>query len=306
MSQWPRLAPLEVAERPSLAPTLPLPELSVEAEVYTALVCGVRDYATKNAFREAVIGLSGGIDSALTASIAVDALGAKNVVGVAMPTRHSSPDSLHDAQLLASSMGIRLLEIPIDELFQEYLDLLERTSPGGPSELARENVQPRIRGTLLMALSNEHGYLVLTTGNKSETSVGFTTLYGDTAGGFAPLKDVFKSRVYALAAWRNATAHGPWIPDRSITRAPSPELKPNQTDQDILPPYAQLDPILEAYVEEERSIADIVAHGHDEAVVRWVASRVDAAEYKRRQSPPGIKTSERAFGRDRRMPITRG
>lgn len=303
----PRVALRPILRPPSapLAPR-PLPEPLVGLEaVYAALVLGVRDYARKNGFERALIGLSGGIDSALTASIAVDALGADHVLGVAMPTRHTARISVEDAQSLAANLGCQLVTIDIDSLYQHYLDILGATLPSGVSSLTAENVQPRIRGHILMALSNELGALVLTTGNKSETSVGYTTLYGDTAGGFAPLKDVPKTLVYELARWRNARQAGPWIPERSIARPPTAELKPDQTDQEVLPPYELLDPILCAYVEEEKSVAEIVAQGFDETLVRQVAAMVDRAEYKRRQSPPGVKITERAFGRERRMPITK-
>ncbi len=307
----PELTPevhLSVEARPD-RPPLParqVPEvLSGLAEIHAALVLGTRDYATKNSFREAVIALSGGIDSAMTAAIAVDALGPGNVVGVAMPTRFSSPVSLEDARTLADNLGLRLLTVPIDDLFQVYLDTLAPYFEGLTPDVTEENIQPRIRGNILMAFSNKLGYLVLTTGNKSEVSVGYATLYGDMAGGFAPLKDVPKTLVYELARWRNDRAGRPFIPERSITRPPTAELKPDQTDQDVLPPYDVLDAILEAYVEEEKGIAEIVALGHDPKTVARVTAMVDASEYKRRQSPPGVKITERAFGRDRRMPITK-
>jgi len=226
-------------------------------------------------------------------------------VGVTMPTRFSSPASAADAEALAANLAFRLITIPIDELFQANLDVLAPHFEGRPADVTEENLQPRIRGNILMALSNKFGYLVLTTGNKSETSVGYVTLYGDSAGGFAPLKDVPKTLVYALAAWRNGQATGPHIPVHSIERPPSAELRPDQLDVDSLPPYDVLDPILEAYVEDERSIDEIAAMGFDRATVARVARLVDRAEYKRRQSPPGIKITERAFGRDRRMPITK-
>jgi NAD+ synthase (glutamine-hydrolysing) len=306
--EWSWLSPVEGGESSGSALTAPIAEprfLDPDEEVYAALVMGVRDYARKNGFKEAVIGLSGGIDSALTGSIAVDALGAENVVGVAMPSRYSSPASLRDARALTDNMGCRLFEIDVDPLFQRYLDSLAPHLEGRPADSTEENVQSRIRGQLLMALSNRYGFLLLSTGNKSETSVGFATLYGDTAGGFAPLKDVYKTRVYALARFRNAKAAADWIPEHTLTRAPSPELKPDQTDQDVLPPYDVLDRILALYIEDELSVADIAAQGLDWDTVGWVASRVDAAEYKRRQSPPGVKITDRAFGRDRRMPITK-
>ncbi len=290
-------------------PVLDQPAIAVTPEpldeVWAALVLGTRDYVRKNGFPAVVMGLSGGIDSALTAALAVDALGPEAVVGVAMPSRYSSPSSLGDARELAANLGLRLMEIPIDDVFQAYLDTLTPHFEGRPPDVTEENLQPRIRGNYLMALSNKHGWLVLTTGNKSEISVGYSTLYGDTAGGFAPLKDVPKLLVFELARWRNARAGQPWIPEHSLTRVPSAELKPNQTDQDTLPPYELLDPLLELYVEEELGVAEIVARGHERELVERVARLVDRAEYKRRQSPPGVKISGRAFGRDRRMPITR-
>jgi NAD+ synthase (glutamine-hydrolysing) len=220
---------------------------------------------------------------------------------------------LEDARALASNLGFRLLELDIDAVFQAYLDRLDEHLAGRPADSTEENIQSRIRGQLLMALSNRYGWLVLSTGNKSETSVGFATLYGDTAGGFAPLtaggfaplKDVSKTRVFALARWRNARASGPWIPEHTLTRAPSPELAPHQTDQDVLPPYDVLDGILALYVEDELSVDDVAARGYEADTVAWVARRVDGAEYKRRQSPPGVKITDRAFGRERRMPITK-
>jgi NAD+ synthase (glutamine-hydrolysing) len=288
--------------RPALPARPAREELSEEAEVYAALVLGVRDYVRKNGFSTVVLGLSGGIDSALTACIAVDALGAGNVEGVSMPSPYTSPESQRDAEALAKALGVRLQSIPIDDMMHAYDRALAAPFAGRPADATEENVQARIRGNTLMALSNKFGWLVLTTGNKSETSVGYSTLYGDTAGGFALLKDVYKTQVYALARWRNS--RGAVIPENTITRAPSAELKPGQTDQDTLPPYDQLDAILRLYVEEDRSIPEIARLGHDEALVRRVARMVDVAEYKRRQSPPGIKITPRAFGKDRRLPIT--
>jgi len=293
------------AAKPGLPPRAPPEPLDGPAEVYAALVLGTRDYARKNGFQRVVIGLSGGIDSALTAAVAVDALGAENVTGVAMPARYSSASSLADARALADGLGIQLLTVAIDGVFQAYLDLLAPCFGDRPPDVTEENLQPRIRGNILMALSNKFGHLVLTTGNKSELSVGYATLYGDMAGGFAPLKDVPKLTVYALARWRNAQAGGPRIPEHSITRPPSAELRPGQIDQDTLPPYEVLDPIVEAYVEREMSAAEIAALGFDRATVERVARMIDRAEYKRRQSPPGIKITTRAFGRERRMPMTK-
>jgi NAD+ synthase (glutamine-hydrolysing) len=287
----------------------PVPERSTafldrEAEVYAALVTGTRDYVRKNGFRRVVVGLSGGIDSALTAAIAVDALGREGVVGVSMPSPFSSAGTRADARRVAQSLGIEFMTLPITPAYRAFLKTLAAPFEGLKEDVAEENVQARVRGTLLMALSNKFGWLVLTTGNKSETGVGYCTLYGDMAGGFAVIKDVPKTLVYALARWRNARDARPAIPESVIRRAPSAELRPNQTDQDTLPPYEVLDPILEAYVEEDRSLADIVALGYDEATVRQVVSMVDRNEYKRRQAPPGVKITPRAFGRDWRLPIS--
>jgi NAD+ synthase (glutamine-hydrolysing) len=267
--------------------------------VYAALTLGVHDYVVKNGFETVVLGLSGGIDSALTACIAADALGPKQVVGVSMPSPYTSAASLADAEALAKALGIRLQTVPIRDVMAAYEKALAPALDGKPADTTEENLQARIRGNSLMALSNKFGWLVLTTGNKSETSVGYSTLYGDTAGGFAVLKDVYKTQVYALSRWRNARTAV--IPENTLTRPPSAELRPNQTDQDSLPPYDVLDDILRQYVEEDRSIAEITREGHDESLVRRVARMVDLSEYKRRQSPPGIKISPRAFGKDRRL-----
>jgi len=240
----------------------------------------------------------------LTAVIAADALGPEHVVGVAMPTRYSSAHSLEDARQVAENLGIRLLVIPIDDTFQAYLDMLAEVFQGTQPDVTEENIQPRIRGNVLMALSNKFGWLVLTTGNKSEVGVGYATLYGDTAGGFAVIKDIPKTLVYQLARYRNTWEGGPVIPERVFTKAPSAELRPNQRDTDSLPPYEVLDPILRAYVEEDRSLEEIVKLGFDRETVRRVIRMVDQSEYKRRQSPPGIKITHRAFGKDRRLPIT--
>jgi len=288
--------------KPALAERPPRVAQSVEAEVYAALTLGVHDYVVKNGFETVVLGLSGGIDSALTACIAADALGPKQVVGVSMPSPYTSAASLADAEALAKALGIRLQTVPIRDVMAAYEKALAPAFDGKPADTTEENLQARIRGNALMALSNKFGWLVLTTGNKSETSVGYSTLYGDTAGGFAVLKDVYKTQVYALSRWRNARTAV--IPENTLTRPPSAELKPDQTDQDSLPPYDVLDDILRQYVEEDRSIAEITREGHDESLVRRVARMVDLSEYKRRQSPPGIKISPRAFGKDRRLPIT--
>jgi NAD+ synthase (glutamine-hydrolysing) len=295
------LPPPVDAEVPALIqPMLEAPE--PEAEVYKGLVLGVRDYVLKNGFRDVVLGLSGGIDSALTACIAVDALGKDHVIGVTMPSRYSSDETRSDASLLAENLGIRLVTIPIEGPFCASLEALEEAMAGTEPGLAEENLQARIRGNYLMTLSNKFGWLVLTTGNKSELSVGYSTLYGDMAGGFAVIKDVPKTLVYALSRYRNGLC--PAIPDSTISRAPSAELRPDQRDTDSLPPYDVLDGILELYVEQDRSLEEIVRAGYDEATVRRVILMVDRNEYKRRQSPPGIKISPKAFGRDRRLPIT--
>jgi NAD+ synthase (glutamine-hydrolysing) len=273
------------------------------AEVYAALVLGTRDYVQKNGFRRVVVGLSGGIDSALTAAIAVDALGRESVVGVSMPSPFSSAGTRADARRIARNLGIEFLTLPVTPAYRTFRRILAGPFKGLKEDVAEENLQARIRGTLLMALSNKFGWLVLTTGNKSEMAVGYCTLYGDMAGGFAVIKDVPKTLVYALARHRAGSGPRPAIPASVFARAPSAELRPNQTDQDTLPPYEVLDPILEAYVEEDRPIADIVAAGFDEATVRKVVALVDRNEYKRRQAPPGVKITPRAFGRDWRLPI---
>ncbi|MCG3159492.1 MAG: Glutamine-dependent NAD(+) synthetase [Acidobacteria bacterium] len=273
-------------------------------EVYQALVVGVRDYVRKNGFRSVVIGLSGGIDSALTACIAVDALGAEHVTCVFMPTRYSSNESARDAEQLARNLGVAYHIIPIEDTFKQYLKMLEPAFAGAPMGVAEENIQARVRGNILMALSNKFGALVLSTGNKSETSVGYCTLYGDMAGGFAVIKDVPKTLVYELSEYVNRRGARPIIPDFIITRPPSAELRENQTDQDSLPPYDILDAILELYVEQDLSADAIISEGFDEKTVRWVVRQVDINEYKRRQAAPGVKITPRAFGRDRRMPIT--
>ncbi len=273
--------------------------LDKEAEVYGAVLAGTRDYIRKNAFRSVVLGLSGGIDSALVATIAVDALGGENVHTVAMPSAYSSEGSLVDAADLAARQGTQHLVIPIDPMVKAFHGAVPLTG------IAAENLQARIRGTLLMALSNEHGHLVLTTGNKSELATGFSTLYGDSAGGWAPIKDVEKTMVWRLARWRNAqTPHAPPIPEASITKPPSAELAPGQLDADRLPPYDVLDDLLDDYVERDVGRDALVAQGFDPAVVDRVIRLVDVAEYKRRQNPPGPKITPRAFGRDRRLPIT--
>ena len=286
-------------------PILPKKEvkpLEPTLEVYQALVLGLKDYVNKNGFKKVVLGLSGGIDSALVAALAVDALGKENVTGVFMPTRYSSPESEHDARILASNLGIKFVTLSIEHLFKLYLMTLEPQFAGLGKDITEENLQARIRGNTLMALSNKFGWLVLTTGNKSEMSTGYATLYGDMAGGFAVIKDVPKTLVYKLVRYRNSISNV--IPESVIAKEPTAELKPNQKDRDSLPPYATLDPILKAYVEEDKGLNEIISLGFDKATVSKVISLVDKSEYKRRQSPPGIKITPKAFGRDRRMPIT--
>ncbi len=280
----------------------PWPEGS--EEVYRALVLGLGDYVRKNGFGEVLVGLSGGIDSALTAAIAADALGPKAVRALAMPSPYSSASSVEDALKVAHRLGIRIEEIRIDEVFKAYLAALEDPFRDTTEGVAEENLQARIRGNLLMALSNKFGGLVLATGNKSEYAVGYSTLYGDMAGGFAPIKDVPKTLVYELVRWRNAQGETPPVPEQVIDKPPSAELRPNQQDTDTLPPYEVLDPVIEAYVEEDRSPEAIVASGVDRSLVEQVVGWIDRAEYKRRQAPPGVKITPKAFGRDRRMPIT--
>ncbi|MEW6355453.1 MAG: NAD+ synthase [Planctomycetota bacterium] len=273
-------------------------------EVYKALVLGTRDYTRKNGFEKVVIGLSGGVDSSLTAAIAAEALGRDNVIGVTMPSQFTSSETLTDAERLARNLGIRLLTIPIKPIFDAYLETLQGPFEGGEPGVAGENLQARIRGNFLMALSNYFGWLVLSTGNKSEISVGYCTLYGDMAGGFAVIKDVPKALVYALARYLNSKAGREIIPKSVLDRAPTAELKPNQTDQDTLPPYEVLDPILAAYVEQDKAPDEIIAQGYDPKIVHDIVRMVDRSEYKRRQATPGVKISPKAFGRDRRLPIS--
>ncbi len=280
--------------------------LSAEEEVYAALVTGVRDYVDKNGFAGVVLGLSGGIDSALAALVAVDALGAERVTTVVMPSPHSSDDTQDDARAIAANLGTGLYELPIGAAMEAYGELLADAFAGREADIAEENLQARIRGNLLMALSNKFGWLVLTTGNKSELSVGYSTLYGDMAGGFAVLKDVFKGWVYRLVRWRNDRGGRELVPASVLERPPSAELRPDQRDDDSLPPYDLLDAILEGYVEQDLDAAGLVARGHPAEEVERVIALVDAAEHKRRQAPPGVRLSTRAFGRDRRLPITNG
>jgi NAD+ synthase (glutamine-hydrolysing) len=275
-------------------------------EVYRALTLGVRDYVKKNEFTHVVIGLSGGVDSALTAVLAVDALGAENVWGLFMPSPYTSQDSHDDVAELGHRLAISVRTIPITTMFTSYRHALAVTFEGHAPDTTEENLQARIRGNLLMAFSNKFGHLVLTTGNKSEMSVGYATLYGDMAGGFAVIKDVPKTMVYGLARLRNLRGTTPVIPKRTLDRPPTAELRPNQKDEDSLPPYEILDPILQAYVEEDRSLEEIVEAGYSRAMVARVIALVDGSEYKRRQAPIGIKITHRALGKDRRMPITNG
>jgi NAD+ synthase (glutamine-hydrolysing) len=285
--------------QPQLAPTL-----EPAQEIYSALVLGTRDYAGKNGFHAAVLGLSGGIDSSLVACIAVDALGKDNVIGVTMPSQYTSPQTLADAEALARNLGIRLLRVPITPLFDLYLQHLAVPLQYGQPGVEAENIQARIRGNILMALSNRFGWLPLTTGNKSEMAVGYATLYGDMAGGFAVIKDVFKTVVYELARFVNRAAGRELIPESVLLRAPTAELRPGQKDEDSLPPYEMLDPLLRAYVEDDKTFEEVVAEGFDARLAREVIHLVDRNEYKRRQAPPGVKITPKAFGRDRRLPLT--
>jgi len=274
------------------------------AEIYQALVLGTRDYVHKNGFEKVVIGLSGGVDSTLVAAIATDALGADNVIGVSMPSRYSSPGSKSDAEALARNLGIQFKVIPIEKAFSAYLETLAEPFKDIQQDVTEENIQARIRGNILFALSNKFGWLVLACSNKSETATGYTTLYGDMAGGFIPLKDVPKTMVLELARYKNRQAGKEVIPASVLTKAPSAELRSDQKDTDTLPPYDILDPILKAYVEDDVTIDQIIAMGFDRDTVTKVARMVDRTEYKRRQTAPGIKITPRDFGRDRRLPIT--
>jgi NAD+ synthase (glutamine-hydrolysing) len=298
-----------VSEKQFAAPKPPLPKREIAirglpGEIYDALVLGTRDYILKNGIKKVVIGLSGGIDSSLVAVIAVDALGASNVIGVSMPSRYSSAGSISDAEILSRNLGIQLIKIPIEKVYKSYLEVLEEPFKGVKPDVAEENIQARIRGNFLMALSNKFGWLALTTGNKSEMATGYTTLYGDMAGGFAVIKDVPKTMVYTLSRYRNGLAGHELIPASVIEKPPSAELRPDQKDTDSLPSYDLLDKVITAYVEEDRSVEQIIAMGIDEEVVKRAVRLVDGSEYKRRQSPPGVKITPRAFGRDRRLPIT--
>jgi NAD+ synthase (glutamine-hydrolysing) len=279
-------------------------ELSRLEEVYRALVLGVTDYVNKNGFKKVVLGLSGGIDSSLVAAIAVDALGRENVIGVAMPSPYTSLESQEDAETLASNFKMEFKSIPIVDAIKAYDRMLSSEFRGLTPDVTEENLQARIRANILMALSNKFGWLVLTTGNKSESSVGYCTLYGDMAGGFGVIKDVPKTLVYELAGYRNSIEETDVIPQRVLVKSPSAELRPEQKDTDSLPPYATLDPILQAYVEEDKGLEEILSMGFEKETVKGVIRLVDRNEYKRRQSPPGIKITPRGLGKDRRLPIS--
>lgn len=288
-------------ERPRLSLPVRKP-LEPVAEVYEALKLGLHDYVVKNGFQKTVIGLSGGIDSSIVATLAVDSLGSDNVIGVFMPFRYTSQESGTDTEELVKRLGIRMLTIPIHEIYQAYISTLGPAFSDMQEDITEENIQARIRGNILMALSNKFGWLVLTTGNKSEMSVGYATLYGDMAGGFAVIKDVPKTLVYRLCKYRNSLS--PVIPERVLTKEPTAELKPDQKDRDTLPPYEHLDPVLKGYIEEDRDLNAITSRELSRATVKKVLHMVERSEYKRRQSPPGIKITPKAFGKDRRMPIT--
>jgi NAD+ synthase (glutamine-hydrolysing) len=276
--------------------------LEPDVEIYGALLLGLKDYVHKNGFSKAVIGLSGGIDSSFVATLAVDALGKDNVTGVYMPTRYSSAESERDAKAISANLGIKFMTIPMDPIFKLYLLVFDSHFSGLGRDKTEENLQARIRGNMLMALSNKFGWMVLATGNKSEMSTGYATLYGDMAGGFAVIKDVPKTMVYRLAKYRNSICEV--IPQQVFTKAPTAELRPNQKDQDTLPPYDLLDKILKAYIEEDKTLDEMIAMGFDSDTTKKVVAMVDSSEYKRRQAPPGVKITPKAFGKDRRMPIT--
>jgi len=306
------IAEIEVADRPEFPNPPPIPQginrvdpgMNEVDEQYEALVLATRDYVHKNGFTDVGIGLSGGIDSSLVAVIAADALGADHVHGVLMPSRYSSDHSLADAEALCQNLGIDHRVIPVEPGHQAFLDMLAPSFDGMSPDLAEENVQSRIRGTLLMALSNKFGWLILTTGNKSESAVGYSTLYGDTAGAYAVIKDLWKLQVYAFASHRNQRAGCDLIPENVLVKPPSAELRPDQRDDQSLPPYDELDPLLEAYVEGDLTPADLCGQGYDPELVSRITGLVDRAEYKRRQNPPGVRITAKAFGRDRRLPIT--
>lgn len=300
----PPATPGGAAARAAAPAAMVEPSPSGPAEIWAALVAGVRDYVAKNGFSDVTLGLSGGVDSALVAALAADALGPQRVHAVLMPSRYSSDHSVADAERLVKNLGLDSRTIPIEAAHAAFTEMLAPSFGDRPEDLAEENLQSRIRGVTLMALSNKFGWLVLTTGNKSETAVGYSTLYGDSAGGLAVIKDVSKLLVYELCRWRNHDAGEPLIPEQILTKAPSAELRPDQRDDQSLPPYEELDPIIEAYVDGDSSVEDLIASGRDEVVVRRVVRLIDRAEHKRRQSPPGIRVSQKAFGRDRRLPIT--
>ncbi len=291
------------AERPQVETRVVEP-LDRLAEIYEALVTGTRDYVVKNGFHGVIIGLSGGVDSSLTACVAADALGPQNVLGLILPSRFSSPGSITDASTLAENLGVELRSLSIDEAYACVASVLGEGFDVNVPQQPEENIQARLRAVIWMALSNKEGRLVLVTSNKSEVATGYTTLYGDMAGGFSPLKDVYKTLVYELARYRNGQGKKPVIPESVLTKEPSAELRPNQRDADTLPPYDLLDAILEIYIEEDLDFDDIVARGFDADVVRRVLAMVDRSEFKRRQGAVGVKITQRAFGRDRRMPIT--
>jgi len=292
----------EKAKKKEPLPTRKIKQLDMVSEVYEALILGLHDYVKKNGFQKTVIGISGGIDSAIVAALAVDALGADNVVGVFMPSGYTSFESTTDARELARNLGFTLIEVPITETYNAYLSMFKPLFTGLKEDSTEENIQARIRGNILMALSNKFGWLVLTTGNKSEMSVGYATLYGDMAGGFAVIKDVPKTLVYKLAQYRNAV--NIVIPKRILIKEPTAELKPDQKDRDTLPPYKFLDPVLKNYIEEDKGIDEMVKLPMTRKEIERVLKMIDGSEYKRRQSPPGIKITPKAFGKDRRMPIT--
>lgn len=296
----------EAKKKSKLRSVKPTQSLEETEEVLRALVLGTRDYVKKNGFKHVVVGLSGGIDSSLVAAVAALALGKENITGVFMPSKYSSERSRTDAEDLAGNLGIDLLHIPIQDTFETYLKMMKKSFKGTKADITEENLQARIRGNILMALSNKFGWLVLTTGNKSEMSVGYATLYGDMAGGFAVIKDVPKTLVYKVSKKVNELSGKEIIPENVFIKAPTAELRPNQTDQDTLPPYEILDPILKAYVEDDRGLEEITGMGYEKTLVKKVIRMVDLSEYKRRQAPPGVKITPRALGKDRRMPITNG
>jgi NAD+ synthase (glutamine-hydrolysing) len=301
--------PVVISERPAsrrkpLPPARSAKPYSLCEEVYRALVLGTRDYVGKTGFKSVVIGLSGGIDSSLVAAVAVEAIGRENVTGVFMPSQYSSRESCEDAYTLANNLGIRILEVPIQQAFEAYLRTMRGIFAKTKQDVTEENLQARIRGNILMALSNKFGWLVLTTGNKSEMSVGYATLYGDMAGGFAVIKDVPKTLVYEVARCTNRLAGKTLIPKRVMTKAPTAELRPGQKDSDSLPVYPVLDPILKAYVEDDKEFDEMIKMGFDRKTVERVIRLVDSSEYKRRQAPPGVKITPRGLGKDRRFPIT--